>query len=165
MLLGTSNADFLVSGPTLGLRTVQSPQPPVSRLFVNKWCLVPMRGQTIESSQLWGGGGGVPRQQVLSQVEESLSERLSKILAGDSCALIFRIELRPAGLYCLLVGPIDSHCGVMGGGGGLGRRSLFTGTPAWARDFHCTVLVTAHCAALNTGIVIVRSVPSALASE
>ena len=31
--------------------------------------------------------------------------------------------------------------------------------------FHCTVLVTAPCPALKTGIVIVQSVPSALASN
>ena len=31
--------------------------------------------------------------------------------------------------------------------------------------FHCTVLVTAHCPALRTGIGIVRVVPSALASN
>ena len=31
--------------------------------------------------------------------------------------------------------------------------------------FHCTTLVMAHCPAPNTGIVIVRSVPSALASN
>ena len=41
--------------------------------------------------------------------------------------------------------------GWLGGGG-----SSFTRSPAWARGFPCTVLVTAHLPALTTGFHIVR---------
>ena len=43
-----------------------------------------------------------------------------------------------------------------GGGVGWGGGSSFTRSPAWARGFLCTVLVTAHLPALTTGFQSVR---------
>ena len=93
-------------------------------------------------------------------LENMLLQHAAKNPQSDPC---FMLLWQAAYQKCL------SHVPIKGTDGRLHNtrmgRSPFTSIPAWAMGFHCTVLVTAHCPALKTGIVIVQSVPSPLASK